>query len=138
MHRNRTTTGLLLAGLLGLLLAGLGVFPSPWPWVVVLGFGALRPLLAGLLRARDRQGERAYIDLGNARALAEDAGIGLRKQVAQWEQRLDGTLSPEESKQVRADFNAMVQRMAELEAQVAEAVKEQRARALAAPFSEVA
>ena len=138
MHRNGTTTGLLAAGLLGLILAGLGVFPSPWPWVVVLSLGALRPLLAGLLRTRNRESERAYIDLNNARVLAEDAGVGLRKHVAVWEQRISGTLTPEETRQLRADFNAMVQRMAELEAQVAEAVKEQRARALAAPFSEVA
>lgn len=138
MHRNRTTTGLLLAGLLGLLLAGLGVFPSPWPWVVVLSLGALRLPLANLLRARDRQAERAHIDLSNARTLAEDAGVALRKRVAEWEQRLTGTLTPEESRQLRADFNAMVQRMAELERQVSEVAKEQRARALVASFSEVA
>lgn len=135
MHRNRTTTGLLLAGLIGLLLAGFGVFPSPWPWVVVLSLGALRLPLLGILRANARQAERAFADLYRARLQSEEAGLGLQKRVAEWEQRLTGTLTPEESRQLRADFNAMVQRMAELERQVSEVAKEQRARALVASFS---
>lgn len=135
MHRNRTTTGLLLAGLLGLLLAGFGVFASPWPWVVVLGFGSVRLPLLSLLRSRDRQSERAYIDLNNARVLADDVGVGLRKQAAAWEQRISGTLTPEEARQMRADFNAMVLDMGALKAEVEQVAKEQRARSLAAPFS---
>lgn len=136
MHRNSTTTGLLLAGLLGLLLAGFGVFASPWPWVVVLSLGAVRLPLLGLLRANTRQSERAFADLMRARTLSEESGLALQKQVAMWEQRVSGTLTPEEARELRASHNAMVQRMAELEAQVAEAVKEQRARALVAPFAE--
>lgn len=134
MHRNRTTTGLLLAGLLGLLLAGFGVFASPWPWVVVLGLGVFRAPVLSLLRTRDRQADRAAIDLHEARILAEGAGIDLTKKCAAWEQRISGTLTPEEARQMRADFNAMVLDMVALKAEVEQVAKEQRARALAAPF----
>lgn len=137
MHRNRTTTGLLLAGLIGLLLAGLGVFASPWPWVVVLSLGALRLPLLGILRANARQAERAFADLYRARLQSEEAGLGLQKRVAEWEQRLTGTLTPEESKQIRIAFNDVVKDMDELKAMVSEVAKEQRARALVASFSGV-
>lgn len=136
MHRNGTTTALLAAGLLGLILAGLGVFPSSWPWVVVLGFGVVRPVASSCVRFLSRDVDERLGDLRTSRRAAEIAHVDLQKAIFRWEQRLDGTLTPDEAKEVRASHNAMVQRMAELEAQVAEAVKEQRARALAAPFSE--
>ena len=77
MHRNRTTTVLLLAGLLGLLLAGLGVFASPWPWVVVLSFGALRPTAARFLSLRELADVSRVEDMRDARAAMESAGLGL-------------------------------------------------------------
>lgn len=136
MTRARTTVGLLLAGLLGLLLASLGVFGSPWPWLVVLGFGAFRAPALGILRANTRREENALLDLMRARALAHSAEADLTRKVAQWETRVEGTLTPTEARELRAAFNAMVLRMAELEAQVSEVAKEQRHRALAAPFTE--
>lgn len=135
MHRNRTTTGLLLAGLLGLLLAGFGVFASPWPWVVVLGFGALRPSVARFLALRESDDISRVEDLRDARAALESAGLAHQKRVAEWEQRISGTLTPEEARQIRADFNAMVLDMGALKAEVEQVAKEQRARALAAPFT---
>lgn len=136
MTRARTSIGLILAGLLGLLLSGLGVFPSPWPWVVVLGFGAFRAPALGILRANTRREEHAMQDLMRARDVAHLAGADLSRKVAKWEQHLDGTLTPAEARELRASHNAVVQRMVELEAQVAEVTKEQRARAFAAPFTE--
>lgn len=123
-------------GLLGLLLSGFGVFPSPWPWVVVLGFGIFSEYLPRILRSGQQRSERVFLDLMQARALAEEAGLSLRKQVATWEQRIDGTLTPEEAREVRASQNRIVQDMAELRALVEEVAKEQRARAFAAPFTE--
>lgn len=137
MHRNRTTTGLLLAGLLGLLLSGLGAFATPWPWVVVLSLGAVRLPLLTVLRDNRAREEEATQGLRHAREANMLATLNLQGLIGRWEERLTGTLTPEESRQLRADFNAMVGRMAELEAQVAEVAKEQRARALVAPFSEV-
>lgn len=136
MTRARTSIGLILAGLLGLLLSGLGVFPSPWPWVVVLGVSAFRAPALGILRANTRREEHAMQDLMRARDVAHLAGADLSRKVAKWEQHLDGTLTPAEARELRASHNAMVQRMVELEAQVAEVAKEQRARAFAVPFTE--
>lgn len=137
MHRNRTTTGLLLAGLLGLLLAGFGIFASPWPWVVVLALGAVRSPVARLLAGRRAADAERLEDMRHAREAMDAAGVGLQRQVLKWEERICGTLTPEEAREVRASHNRIVQDMEALRTLVEEVAKEQRARALAAPFSEV-
>jgi hypothetical protein len=136
MTRARTTIGLLLAGLLGLIASSSGHFGSPWPWLVVLGFGAFRAPALGILRANTKREEQALLDLTHARHGYHVAGADLTRLKAQWETRIDGTLTPDESRELRAAFNAIVLRMAELEEQVSEVAKEQRTRALAAPFTE--
>lgn len=137
MTRARPVTfGLLAAGLLGLILSSFGVFGTPWPWLVVLGFGVFRAPALSLLRANTQRAAEVARDLIRARDVATVAEAELSRRVARWEQHLDGTLTPAEARELRASHNAMVQRMSELEAQVAEVAREQRARALSAPFVE--
>lgn len=113
-------------GVSGLLVSGFGRMPGTpaWVWLVVLLAGAFLPHL----RERSSDARTRTDDLRHARDASDNARYVLQHQVSAWEKRLEGVITPEESRRLRADFNAMLLDFAKLRGEVEEVAKEQRVR----------
>jgi nucleotide-binding universal stress UspA family protein len=123
---------LALLGAGGLVASGLGALPGApaWVWLVVLVAGASLPHL----RAFARDTARRTDDLRAAREALDNAGILFRLRTEEWERRLEGIITPEESRRLRADFNAMLIDFAKLRGEVEVVAKEQRVREMGESF----
>lgn len=122
----------LLLGASGLLASGFGLIPGApaWVWLAVLLAGAFLPYL----RERATDARTRTDELRSARDASDNARQALRERVDVWEKRLEGVLTPEESRRLRADFNAIVLDMQRLRAEVETVAKEQRVREMGANF----
>lgn len=123
---------LAVVGGLGILGTGLGVLPGApaWVWLAVLLAGAFLPYL----RERAADVRTRTDELRSARDASDNARNVLRSYVDAWEKRLEGVLTPEESRRLRADFNAIVLDMQRLRSEVETVAKEQRVREMGANF----
>lgn len=126
------TAFFVIIGAAGLVLAGLGVLPGApaWVWLAVLLAGAFQPHLVGWSADAASRTE----DLRAAREALDNAGILHRARTEEWERRLEGVLTPEESRRVRADFNAVLLDFAKLRGTVEAVAKEQRVREMGDTF----
>jgi hypothetical protein len=122
----------ILLGSAGLLASGFGLLPGApaWVWLAVLVTGALLPYL----RERSADAKARTDDLRTARDASDNARMVLRHHVDAWEKRLDGVITPEESRRLRADFNAMLLDFAKLRGEVETVAKEQRMREMGDTF----
>jgi hypothetical protein len=129
---NPTVAFCVLLGASGLALSGLGVLPGApaWVWLGVLVAGVLTPVL----RAHAADAKERTEDLRLAREALDNAGILFRLRQEEWERRLEGIITPEESRRVRADFNAMLLDFAKLRSEVETVAKEQRVREMGETF----
>jgi hypothetical protein len=121
-----------ILGTAGLALSGLGVLPAShaWAWLAVLLAGVLLPYL----RERAADARARTEDLRAARDAQDNARLLLRARMDEWDKRLEGVLTPEESRRLRADHNALVQDMGRLRAEVETVAKEQRMREMGDGF----
>lgn len=125
-HSTIATPFCAILGTSGLALSGFGVLPAShaWAWLAVLVVGLVLPVLRELAAdARTRTDE-----LRRSRDASDNARHVLRHHVDAWEKRLEGVITPEESRRLRADFNAMVIDFAKLRSEVETVAKEQRVR----------
>lgn len=123
---------LMMLGASGLAASGLGLLPGApgWVWLAVLLAGAFLPYL----RERAADAKERTDDLRTAREALDSAGVLFRMRLDEWGRRLEGVITPEESRRLRADFNAMVLDMQKLSAQVETVAKEQRVREMGENF----
>lgn len=112
--------------------SGLGLLPGApaWVWLAVLLAGAFLPYL----RERAADAKARTDDLRAAREALDSAGVLFRMRLDEWERRLEGVITPEESRRLRADFNAVVLDMQKLTSDVATVAKEQRVREMGENF----
>jgi hypothetical protein len=122
----------ILLGSAGLLASGFGLLPGApaWVWLAVLVTGAALPYL----RERSADARTRTDELRAARDASDEARTVLRAHIAQWEKRLEGVITPEESRRLRADFNAMLLDFAKLRSEVETVAKEQRMREMGDTF----
>lgn len=123
---------LAIFGAAGLVASGLGALPGApaWVWLAALVAGAALPRL----RVFARDAAKRTDDLRAAREALDNAGILARLRTEEWERRLEGIITPEESRRVRADFNAVLLDFAKLRADVEVVAKEQRMREMGDTF----
>ena len=115
-----------------MLASGLGFLGNvpAWAWLTVLVAGAFLPYL----RERSADARARTEDLRMAREALDNAGILARLRQEEWERRLEGIITPEESRRLRADFNAMLLDFAKLRGEVETVAKEQRMREMGDTF----
>lgn len=123
---------LAMFGAAGLVASGLGALPGTpaWVWLGVLVTGAALPCL----RTFSRDAASRTHDLRLAREALENSGILFRLRQDEWERRLEGVLTPEESRSVRASHNAMAMDVAKLRTEVEVVAKDQRMREMGENF----
>lgn len=116
----------ILLGASGLLASGFGLLPGApaWVWLAVLLAGVLAPFL----RERAADAKARTDELRAARDSSDNARHILRERADAWEKRVEGIITPEESRRLRADFNAMLLDFGKLRSEVETVAKEQRMR----------
>lgn len=125
---HRLSIALVALGVAGLTLFSVAGLGQPWPWVAVAVAGCLLEPVVTLCRAFSMGRDEQRL----ARELADRASVELNRHTI----RLDGSLTREESVEIRGGWNAMVLRMSELEDKVELVTRELRTREAAVPFEE--